>query len=196
MQSNEMPIENRFGEEVLASRRLQRISQKDLAEHLSERGLNVDASAISRIEKGTRAIRLSEAALIAGTLGFSLADVENPRDPGEDLERIKKAIDSSLSAAFQESLLVTDAVQDMLWLLERHPELLKALGRDWPVPPTSLSEYVKFLEMKWRGPTHIASAVGTDLESVELRDSVLSLIRTVTSFAVGGVTDGEHPEAP
>jgi transcriptional regulator with XRE-family HTH domain len=191
MQSNQAPIENRFGEEVLASRNLQRISQKDLAEGLRSRGLNLDASAISRIEKGTRAIRLSEAALIAEALGFSLADVEHPREPLEEMTRVRKTLDASLSAAFQEALHVADAIQEMIWLIERDPQLLESLG-DGIVEPANLSEYVKSLELNWLGPTNVASAVGVDLESVELRDTARSLNSTVTTMAVGEVADGEH----
>jgi len=192
MQSNEMPIENRFGEEVLESRKLQRLSQKDLAEMLSGRGLNLDASAISRIEKGTRAIRLSEAAVIADVLGFSLSDVEHPRDPLEDLVRIRKTIDSSLNAAFDGALQVADAIQEMIYVLERHPQLLETVAAEWVISPTSLPEYVKAVELNWLRPTNIAKSIGTDLESVELRDAVRSLIRTVTSTAVNEEINVEH----
>jgi len=194
MQSNDLPIENRFGEEVLKTRRVQRLSQKDLAEGLSQRGLALDASAISRIEKGSRAIRLSEAAVIADALGFSLSDVEHPRDPLEDSARIRQTIEASLSAAFQASLQVADAFEDMIWLLEREPQVLESLVDGEGSAPGSLAEYAASIERRWRGPSNIAKSIGKDLESRELSEAVLSLIRTVTSFAVGEATNVEHPE--
>jgi transcriptional regulator with XRE-family HTH domain len=45
------------------------MSQRELADRLRELGMDVDASAVSRIEKGVRAIRLSEAEAIARVFG-------------------------------------------------------------------------------------------------------------------------------
>jgi len=196
MQSNDTPIENRFGEEVLESRRLQRLSQKDLAELLRQRGLVLDASAISRIEKGARAIRLSEAAVIADVLGFSLSDVEHPRDPMDDFARHRKSIDAGIEAAFHSSLEVAGDVIELGWLVERDPQVLQSVKDESGSSPTNITEYVKTLEAEWLRPTNIASTIGYNFESSELRDAVVSLIRTVTSFAVGEGTDGEHPETP
>ncbi|MCR4525662.1 helix-turn-helix domain-containing protein [Kocuria rhizophila] len=47
-------------------------SQKRLADELTARGVELDTSAVSRMEKGTRALRLSEAMAVADVLSTTL----------------------------------------------------------------------------------------------------------------------------
>ena len=209
MQYYESPIENRFGEAVLDGRHRQGLSQKAMADLLTERGLAVDASAISRIEKGARAIRLSEAAIIAVVLGFSLADIERPRDPQDDLARLKKSIEAGLSASYEGAYQVATAMDEMVWVLGNEPQLLESLG-DFGSTLTSFSQYVKSVEDAWYEKNILASALGYAFESIEVRDAVNALIRNVAGRAVNsaqnaredwwgapeGDEDGEHPEAP
>lgn len=65
-------IEQRFGQAVHEQRTLKGWSQREFAERLTDAGIAVDASAVSRIENGTRALRLVEAVVIADVLGQSL----------------------------------------------------------------------------------------------------------------------------
>jgi transcriptional regulator with XRE-family HTH domain len=196
MQNNQVPIENRFGEEVLEVRRVGRMSQKDLSELLAQRGLMLDASAISRIEKGARAIRLSEAAVIAEVLGFSLSDVEHPRDPKDDFVRLRLSAEAALSAMHENSLQVADALLELTWLLERQPQLLKTLGNEFSAIPTNPTEYMEWARAEWLGKYWIATTIGTEFETSELREAVLTIIRDVASTGVGKVGDNfEHPEA-
>jgi transcriptional regulator with XRE-family HTH domain len=191
MQSNEKPIENRFGEAVLENRRVLGISQKALADALSERGLSVDASAISRIEKGARAIRLSEAAIIAQVLGFTLSEVENPSDPKDDFARLRGTIDSGLEGTWKNASQVAEAVYELDWVLEKHPELLNS---EWP-ELTTVTQYVEAIEAHWFRPTHITPTLGYEFESIELLEAVSSLIRNVALTAVDRGKHGKHPEA-
>ena len=184
MQPNETPIENRFGETVLEERRIQGISQKVLARELSERGLALDASAISRIEKGTRAIRLSEAALIADLLGFSLSDVEHPRDPQDDFARLQKGINTALLEAHAGAMLVATGIEEMFQLLNRQPQLLKLLEGESGPAPKNYSQYVKWVEARWLEKNWFATTLGVDYGSTVLRGAVLSLIRTVVSTVI------------
>ena len=193
MQSNEKPIENRFGEAGLDGRRAQGMSQKVLADVLSEKGLALDASAISRIEKGARAICLSEAAIIAEVLGFTLAEIEHPRDPEHDFVRLRNSIDSGLEATWKSALQVAEAVEELDWLLEKHPELLQSV---WPSGVTNVSQYVESIEARWFGPTNMAPTIGYEFESIELLEAVSSLIRNVALTAVDRGKHVEHPEAP
>ncbi|MCR2784077.1 MULTISPECIES: helix-turn-helix transcriptional regulator [unclassified Microbacterium] len=68
-------IDESFGSSVAKARSLLGMSQKELASALAERGMKVDASAVSRIEKGQRSVRLAEANVIAGALGRDLGDL-------------------------------------------------------------------------------------------------------------------------
>ena len=209
MQYYETPIENRFGEAVLDGRHRQGLSQKAMADLLTERGLAVDASAISRIEKGTRAIRLSEAAIIADVLGFSLADLERTRDPRDDLARLQNSIEAGLNASYLGAYQVSTAMDEIDWILGNEPQLLESLG-DFGSTLTSFSQYVKSVEDAWYKKHDMARAVGYAFESIEVRNAVSSLIRNVAGLAVDsaqnakedwwdaskGDEDGEHPEAP
>ena len=189
MQPNETPIEKRFGETVLEERRVNRISQKVLAGALSARGLMLDASAISRIEKGTRAIRLSEAAIIADVLGFSLADVQTPRDPKEDFARHRESFSAALRETHDAAEKVAMAVWEMDGVLYRHPDVLNPL-EPWDEPaPTGITQYVEKIGAEWlKGKIF----VGLDLEEPGLRDAVLSVISDVVSKVVGS---GEYVES-
>ncbi|WP_165808073.1 helix-turn-helix transcriptional regulator [Microbacterium sp. TPD7012] len=64
-----------FGQAVASHRATQRMSQKDLAAALTQAGMKVDAPAVSRIEKGQRAVRLAEALKIADVLGREIGDL-------------------------------------------------------------------------------------------------------------------------
>lgn len=196
MQPNEMPIESRFGETVLEGRRVLRISQKTLAELLSQRNLALDASAISRIEKGTRAIRLNEAAAIADVLGFSLSDVENPRDPEVDFARLRKNFDGVLNTVFDSALSVAESVEELTWIIDRYPELLKQLGDESGRAPTNVTEYVRWVEARWQSTTWIVTTAGVEFESDALRDAVISLIHAVVSPVAEGPKRVEHKQTP
>lgn len=91
MMFNMTTIDESFGASVTKARSLRGMSQKDLASALTERGMKVDASAVSRIEKGTRSVRLAEAQLISAALGRELSEMIS--DLGTLQERIFTAYD-------------------------------------------------------------------------------------------------------
>jgi transcriptional regulator with XRE-family HTH domain len=64
-----------FGVRLRQMREALCLSQRGLAERLSEHGLVLDASAITRIEKGQRAIRLGEAPVFADAFSLRLTDL-------------------------------------------------------------------------------------------------------------------------
>ncbi|PKV95898.1 hypothetical protein ATK30_6831 [Amycolatopsis echigonensis] len=84
-----------FAARVREVREERGISQTALARSLRDYGINIDGTAITRIEKaasresGSRAIRLGEAAAISDALGSSLEDMMRPQP--ELTEQIKEA---------------------------------------------------------------------------------------------------------
>lgn len=80
--------ESKFGLNVRDARKAQGISQRALAERLAEVGLTIDASAITRLEKGSRAIRLGEALAIAEALSTDLEELLGP-DPKRRMEMLR-----------------------------------------------------------------------------------------------------------
>jgi transcriptional regulator with XRE-family HTH domain len=63
----------KFGDVVREARERRDWSQRRLAELLDEAGVRLDPSAITRIERGTRDVKLREATAIASVLGIDLA---------------------------------------------------------------------------------------------------------------------------
>jgi transcriptional regulator with XRE-family HTH domain len=64
----------RFGDLMKAKREEKKWSQRRVAELLEEADVRLDPSAITRIERGTRDVKLREATAIAHVLGINLAD--------------------------------------------------------------------------------------------------------------------------
>jgi transcriptional regulator with XRE-family HTH domain len=64
----------RFGDLMRAAREEKDWSQRRLAELLEEAGVRLDPSAITRIERGSRDVKLREATAIAYVLGINLAE--------------------------------------------------------------------------------------------------------------------------
>ncbi len=195
MQINELPIENRFGQAVMDGRVAHRMSQKTLAVALREHGLSLDASAISRIEKGTRAIRLNEAAIIAALLGFSLAEVESPRDPKADFHDAERALGVGLHNLFSAAMKVASNISSMERLLDMQPELLVSLDADFPGGPTNIHEFLRLSRKMKSIRLSIAPSIAVSFETIELRDAVKSLICDEALQAVSEVIGVEYSEA-
>ena len=70
--SNWTPFNEKFGDVVRDARERRQLSQRRLAELLEEAGVRLDPSAITRIERGTRDVKLREATVIASVLGIDL----------------------------------------------------------------------------------------------------------------------------
>ncbi|WP_309690271.1 helix-turn-helix transcriptional regulator [Microbacterium foliorum] len=118
-----------FGQAVASYRAAQHMSQKDLASALTDAGMKVDAPAVSRIEKGQRAVRLAEAMKIANVLGRNLGDLIGTRMTTR--ERVAAAFSNvewrgkqlaESVARFSEEVMNTGA------LLEEDEDLLESLN--------------------------------------------------------------------
>lgn len=78
-------VERRFTRRLREERERAGISQAAIAEYLTEQlEHRVDASALSRMEKGVRAVRLDEAVAIADILGVELEALLRDRDSVDD----------------------------------------------------------------------------------------------------------------
>ncbi|NOP97916.1 helix-turn-helix domain-containing protein [Mycolicibacterium fortuitum] len=68
-------VNKQFGDLMRTCRESRGLSQRQLAEMLHEVDLRLDPSAITRIERGSRDVKLSEALAIAGLLEFNLDEI-------------------------------------------------------------------------------------------------------------------------
>jgi transcriptional regulator with XRE-family HTH domain len=90
--------EARFGARVRELRMRKGLSQRELAERLV--GLNLDPTAITRIEKGVRALRLGESLALAHALGTSVEQIlQEIADPYVEIGRLEKEADEHRSMA-------------------------------------------------------------------------------------------------
>lgn len=130
-----------FGEKVRSARRKRRWTQRELGAMV-----NLDASAISRLEAGTRAIRLGEASQIARALNEGLDELvfgEGP-SPHAQLEVVRSETNELMTKVHYTAVDVVRRFVRIIDLLEKHDELFEDLsnfagdGR-----PTSIDEYLE-----------------------------------------------------
>lgn len=93
-----MTMDEIFGESVATVRGLKGLSQRQLCGLLAELGFGIDPPALSRIESGSRSVRLSEAASIAEALeidlsaltsGISSTDIESRLGEWSELQSLR-----------------------------------------------------------------------------------------------------------
>lgn len=121
-----------FGIRVRKARDNRKWSQRKLAEELSTLGVKLDPSAVTRIERGTREVKLREAAAIAAALAVPLQDLAPPPNssPREQfLSCIGSAGEQGLAARQALAAMVTYYAM-ALHLLEHDPDLLPELGAE------------------------------------------------------------------
>ncbi|WIA98041.1 helix-turn-helix domain-containing protein [Curtobacterium sp. MCBA15_004] len=173
MQHTTPTLEERFGREVADRRRSVNMSQKALADLLTTAGLPLDASAISRIEKGTRALRLSEALLVARKMGFSLDLLGDETPPEEEYIQRRKRLDDLLMAAGEAVRLVADEANGIDWFIESNPAAFDTTA------PELMSTIEAELRANW-----VLRSIATRCRTVEARDAIRSLVETVAAISV------------
>lgn len=110
--------ENGFGERVRNARLRRKWTQRQLAERLQ-----LDASAISRLEQGLRAVRLGEAALIARALDTDLEQLvfSDDIDPAEALQSLQESADRQMDETRSTAIELANTLLQMVSLVEEHP---------------------------------------------------------------------------
>ena len=114
-------FEERFGNRVREHRLALGLTQGAFALVLAEHGLSLDASAISRIEKGIRALRLGEAHVIARTFGVELEDFL--RSSMTDVEEFRAARDMANHA-------MRSGRSNIVWMLRGFQRAGRVLDRN------------------------------------------------------------------
>lgn len=149
-------LEAAFGRQVRAERARRRISQKRLAELVGERGIRLDPSAITRIEKeGGRGVRLSEAAAIASVLDIDLNElISEFADPRQHVESLREAANHYMNMAKRFTQSALESLSAIRRVLTEHPELLPALTNDpTEPPPDSAASYYEWVAGRLKGWT-------------------------------------------
>lgn len=71
-------------------------------------GIQIDPTVITKIEKGTRAVRLDEAVYAARALGVPLSVLVTDRDPGVQIDELKRRLDEQKN---REAAALSEATQ-------------------------------------------------------------------------------------
>ncbi len=102
-----------FGDALRRAREERRWSQRRLAEEIARYGVKLDASAITRIERGTREVKLREANAIARCMHLLLDDlVESPEhDP---YDRFMRTHIAAIECAMRARAQLAEMVQFLL----------------------------------------------------------------------------------
>lgn len=184
-------VEQSFGAQVHYFRTLQNISQREFAQRLTERGMAVDASAVSRIESGARAIRLSEALTIAEVLDVDLDMlVEGTRSPSQEFRSLRYSANHAMNRLGTDVVDFLESFKEANRYLQQHPELLSDLGDKTLGRPKSVQDY-----LEWVGRRMDQIHVEDPEEMVSVRDEkeAEALKQLVERFVSGFIS--KKPEA-
>ncbi|UOX85319.1 helix-turn-helix transcriptional regulator [Amycolatopsis sp. FBCC-B4732] len=111
-------------------RKEQDISQAALARRLIDHGVELDASAITRIERGARVIRFGEAVAIAAALGTTLLEMSRFSSIEEQIEEAERDLAEAKAAHATTSYELKQAVDRLEHLRSLLAEIANA-----PEPP-------------------------------------------------------------
>ena len=131
-----------FGERVRAARRRRGWTQKDLGARV-----NLDASAISRLEAGTRAIRLGEASQIAHVLRSGLDELVygEQQTAHAQFEIARAEANEHMSRMHYSAVEAVRRYTQIAALLEEFDELFETFSdTELGPPPTNVDEYMEW----------------------------------------------------
>lgn len=180
-------------------RKLNKLSQRDFAEKLTAKGMPVDASAVSRIEKGTRSVRLTEALTIAEVLDVDLDWlVSGSKTPAQELRAMRRDADRNLRLLIEPVNAVAWSLVEVSEHLNRYPELLAELSDEKLGTPSSAGEYLGWVARRighW--PVDLDDYV--DVASQDRADQIIEVITSLARHHVGlsreeSDLNGEHQE--
>lgn len=190
---------------MLEARQKAGLSQRDLATKLGQLGLKIDPSAITRMEKGTRPVRLEEAVLIGRVLETSVGSLlgEPPEDLGQRLEDLGAAAAESLRQGLVEISTWLMRVAEFEYLIDQDPQLRAEMG--------DMAGLQNLAEALRRGrPELVLVRDGTDIEALKRVAAVLpdmlayhvfevlpplAMPPVATEAVANQESNGEHPEA-
>ncbi|TFH56832.1 helix-turn-helix domain-containing protein [Glutamicibacter arilaitensis] len=125
-------IEKAIGAEIAKIRKERGLSQKQFIKKLSDNGLFIDASAVSRLERGDRALRIAECMIIAKSLEISVAMLlRGVQTPEDRIKELAQQADLELTAARDRLWAGLATHYEVKLSLERNPELLDAMSDDY-----------------------------------------------------------------
>ncbi|WP_367273381.1 helix-turn-helix domain-containing protein [Galactobacter sp.] len=163
-QSNGMGrVEQEVGQQVALLRSQASLTQRQLADKLTDAGMAVDASAVSRIEKGQRALRVSEALILADVLDVDIDYlVSGVESPDRDFRTTRRAADAMMNRLAPSIADWLNALSYAQELVSADPRLLDTLkDEEGPQAADLYLDWVtqRISELEW--------PAGADIEIAE-----------------------------
>ncbi|MDQ0103701.1 transcriptional regulator with XRE-family HTH domain [Paenarthrobacter nicotinovorans] len=176
------------------------MSQRAFAKKLTDRGMAIDASAVSRIESGSRALRLTEALIISDVLNVDIdLLISGARTETQEFRTRRRYADLTMGQLEDAALDFLAAFGNVNDYLQAHPELLVELDDDNLGRPASTDQYLDWVGSRME---QIQARPGTEVVAAKDRAEADALKGLITRFVTGfvsvredEVSDGEHPEA-
>lgn len=185
-------VEKSIGESISAVRKMKKLTQKAFAEKLTDQGLSVDASAISRMEKGERALRIAECLVVAEVLEVDLSFLlRGIQTPAQELKEIREFADFSMRSMAEPFHDWLTNLLHVKWGLENDHELVSGVAEELHSPADYLPWVAsRISELKWTYDYDSAEShvMARDQSEVDL------LISCVTAYATSRITADEGPD--
>lgn len=196
-----------FGEAVSMFRRMRDLSQREFADRLRDAGMPVDASAVSRIEGGSRSVRISEASIIADTLEIAVTDLlQFAMTPTQVFRSVRRRVDGTLHQV-QESIVDAGfALATLVEMVEEDPRLLGTLSDDNMAPPADSRDYMQWIKTRMSKWTVVEDDLAT-FPSEGTRQGAIEIIAALADMMLvssdgkltiitnaDGEPVGQHPE--
>lgn len=195
---NEAPnADQLFGQAVVRARQARELSQRAFADKLTTAGMTVDASAVSRIEKGTRSVRLNEALTIADVLDVDLTElVDAAQTTRQIFARQRRHLDMAMKSFEGAGYELANALADIHFHIQTDPSVLEAARDERFSDPTDADSYLEWVAKRWRANTQVS---GPELvvKSKEGASKLLHVLQAVTDGVVDAMDeeDDVEPEA-
>lgn len=155
-QTQEAVFDTQFGARVRHYRESRGVSQRELAQRLTSQGAAIDASGISRIEKGARTAKAFEAVALAEALDVQVKHLIHGDSALMDLNGVRRELSTYLNDMQSAVYSVAATTSDVEGMLAENPELLDGLGGDDRSPLSAPEDY----------PAYVADGVRRNFSSL------------------------------
>ncbi|MGN8245275.1 helix-turn-helix domain-containing protein [Cellulomonas soli] len=194
------PVDASVGAWVRRFREGRGLTQRQLAERLADSGWEIATTGITKIEKGSRSLRVSEVARIAAALGVEPADLMHVRT-SDFKSQMQRSVTNALDARRALRAMAAN-VTSMNAFLQRPGARELAAGHG--LSGTDLTDIIDLIaqlvvEADQDDPLQVWGPSVADVRRAAdgCRDLISRVVEgLVSTSAFERDHDGEHPEAP
>lgn len=167
----------------------------------------VDASAVSRIENGSRSVRIAEASVVADVLDVAITDLLHfSMTPTQVFKSERSRADVALHRAQNSIVEAAFGLANLMEMVEEDPRLLESLSDKEMGQPADEVEYLKWIKsrvQRWEVTEEdvvVFPSEGTRQGAVEIITALADMMMVSSDGKLTIITNadgepvGEHPE--